>query len=144
MAGRRMLPHVVTLFNYAGEDADGRAIYSKTVLRTVYCTAQTGTDFDREGKKSTNKAVLYFFDTSSVAESEDGAPKQFMPYALWVASDSSKEPYWTLSDQGDDYFVQGETDAARPQDVHDAFKIVNAKRYEAGQKRMWHWTVTGR
>lgn len=143
MTGKRMLPHTVTLYNYVGEDTDGKASYVVTVLRNVYCTAQTGTDFDREGKKSTNKAQLYIFDANSVAESSDGFPKKYLPYSEWLAS-NHKELYWTLSDQGDDYFAQREIVITRPQDIPCAFRIVNTKRYEAGQRRMWHWTVTGR
>lgn len=143
MAGRRMLPDTVTLYNYAGEDQDGRATYAVTLLRNVYCSEQFGTDYDKEGKTSANKAMLYIFDANSVAESADGAPKSYLPYSEWINSDS-KESFWTLSDQGDDYFVNGLHNSNRPQDIRNSHKIVSVSRFKAGQRRMWHWTVCDR
>ena len=132
MASRRLLTHTVELFNYIGE-IDDEATYQKTILRFCYCPSKRGVDVIGHGKVSQDEAKLYIFDVGTLAESEDGHSRSYLPFHEWEVAED-KTPYWTLNGEGDDFFkVVG---------APDKLKITDFSRKSTGTRRMWHFEVT--
>jgi len=79
VASKRMLPDIVTLYNYIGEK-DMVAQYSVTVLSNVFCDTDYGATASQQGKTPQDSARLYVFDSKVRAVSIGGAKKQFLQY----------------------------------------------------------------
>ena len=134
MASNRMLPDVVTLFNYVGEIND-KAVYQETTLKHCYCPLNEGADLNRQGKKGKNSARLYIFDRRTIALDELGTKRSYMPYERWKDLDN-KSAYWTLSDKGNDYFKKSSS--------NNRLRIEGFSHKVAGSPRMWHFEVDGK
>ena len=134
-----MTPHNVTLFNWAGEDDNGNAVYQKTTLTKVYTRMKQGVAFGN-GNSGTapneqDELIVYVFDESSKTGS-----KTYIHHTKWNA-ESDKTPFWTVRDDGKDLLVIGICDQETPPTNEQTFKATRATRREAGNKRMWHWEV---
>ena len=131
MASRRILKDTVRLYNYVGEVND-KATYQETVLQYCYCPVDDGVSKGLHAKRPSESARLYIFDRKTIAKSSDGATKAYLPYDEWKHVDD-KSAYWTLNDNGKDYFViEGQT--AR-------FEIDKFSHKATGTARMWHFEV---
>lgn len=134
MGTHRMLDDTVILYNYLGEYRDV-AQYQVTILNHCYCPLSTTADANNHGKNPINSARLYIFDENTVASSENGVTRTYIPYDDWLSL-SDKSGYWTLSDKGNDYFKKfGEVARLR---------IVSFSHKVAGRRRMWHFEVDGK
>lgn len=134
MASYRILRHTVLLSNYVGEVNDV-ATYQVTVLRHCYCPADEGISVGSHGKQPNDNSTLYIFDYRTVAESENGIPRKYLPYQEWKKL-TDKTPYWTLSDRGEDFFHR--------LDGHTDFRINGFSHKVIGTRRMWHFEVSGK
>lgn len=133
MATKRMLPDTVTVFNYMGEFNDV-AKWQKTVIEHCYCPVTIGANENMQGHVKGDSARLYIFDANSVAMSEHGQKRTFLPFDEWKYLDD-KTPYWTISDKGTDYFYKDGCPVK--------FKIKRFAHKVAGTRRMWHFEVDG-
>lgn len=132
MASRRLLKDTVVIRNYVGEIND-RATYQETVIERCYCPCGFGAGIDSHGKNSTDNGRLYIFDSKSIAKSREGKIRKFIPYRDWLKS-ASKDDYWTISDNGRDYFVKDNIE----------YNIIGFSHKQSGTKRMWHFEVDGK
>ena len=132
MASRRLLIHTVDLFNYMGEIED-EATYQKTVIRHCYCPRSKGVV--NQGQSANDQAILFIFDCGTIAEDECGNPRTFLPYAEWERAED-KSPYWTISDEGDDFF--------RVAGSPEKFRITDFSHKQTGSRRMWHFEVNAK
>ena len=134
MASRRILRDTVSLFNYVGE-VNGDATYQETILTVCYCPLNEGADLNMQGRKANDSARLYTFDRQTVATSVSGAKRTYLPHEQWEKEDD-KSPYWTLSDEGQDYF--------KKQGAERQLRVVGFSHKVNGTPRMWHFEVDGR
>lgn len=134
MASRRLLIHTVELYNYMGE-IDDVATHQKTILRHCYCPTNEGIGTSNQGKTPKDSARLYVFDYGTIAESEDGVKRSYIPYSEWKEL-PDKSGYWTLNDAGHDFF--------RKVDSTIQHKVTSFAHKDAGTRRMWHFEVDGR
>lgn len=165
MASERMCPHTITLFNFIGEDADGRASYSATILKNVHVRHKEGIGSTDAANDSTK---VHIFDDTYTALPPDGQKidrtlfnltpfnliqalntpadeKPFVPYEEFSRT-TDREQYWSLSAEGKDYFALGEhqnTGDTLPGGV-PLFRIISVSRRQIGRKRMWHWRIEAR
>lgn len=165
MATRKMCPHCITLYNYLGEDANGRALYNCTLLNNVHV-------YEGEGVNATNSAddnphVHIFEDmveayplpdviinkslynlspynlTRAMATPEEQKP--FVPYDEWKDT-AEKEQYWTLNPEGGDYFAVGDhrqSGRSLPTNL-TLFRVTNIAHRHIGSRRMHHWRIEAR
>ena len=134
MASRRMLIDTVVLMNFIGE-VDDVAAFQETTLLNCYCPLNEGADLNIQGKKANDSGRLYIFDEKTVALSDNGEPRSFLPYDQWKSLDD-KSKYWTISDKGTDYFRKNGSSLK--------LRITGFAHKKAGSKRMWHYEVDGR
>lgn len=143
MASKRMLPDIVTLYNYIGEK-DMVAQYSVTVLSNVFCDTDYGATASQQGKTPQDSARLYVFDSKVRAVSIGGAKKQFLPFDKWEKAKDKKD-FWTFNEDEKDYFVEGISEYPTPQEnAKPAYAITKAHYFKKGTSRMWHWEIDGR
>lgn len=143
MASKRVCPHTITLFNYMGEDAEGKAQYSQTLLQFVHFRDGQGVN---SGDTPADSTRLHIFDDTVLSE------KGFMPYTEWVALPSEEKPvYWTISvagaeGGGTDYFAVGDhrSNSMSLPTVKELFRITDVIRHAMGRRRMWHWRIEAR
>lgn len=140
MASKRMCPQTVTLYNYVGE-VGGRATYVKTYLHNVKCIVYRGADSSMQGRGENDTSMLYIFDDILYAANESGVEVQYLPYDEWKNLES-KDGYWTLSTDGDDFYVDGEFVDELPRKTKK-FRIVGLKRLDQGSPRLVHFEVNG-
>ena len=133
MKTHRMLEETVTLYNYIGEVND-EATYEKTILKHCYCVLNEGASVNGIGHKPNNSAKLYIFDEKTLAVSENGTLKTFLPYEQWKYTEN-KSSFWTLSDCGKDYFQKTGSSTR--------LRISSYSRKAVGRKIMWHFEVNG-
>lgn len=133
MKNHRMLEETVVLYNYIGE-VDDRAAYQKTILKHSYCVLNEGTSLGSIGHSTKNTGKLYIFDDKTLAQSEEGRTRSFLPYEQWKYTDD-KSGFWTLGDNGNDYFQKVGSDAK--------LRISGFSRKTTGRKIMWHFEVNG-
>lgn len=150
MASNWMCPHVVTLYNRNGEDADGIAQYVVTVLNGVYFRESRGVTGLSAPE---DQAVAHIFDdivsavpgdgtqidTSLASEVPEGE-RPFMDWDKWEKT-TDREQFWTLRDGGTDFIARGDTHELSPK-AANAYRITAVKRNDAGSRRMWNWRVT--
>lgn len=165
MGTKRVCPHVITLFNFTGEDAGGNACYNPVLLEWVHV-------FKKEGINAANSADdaphVHIFDDTVIAtppntvtldrslynlspynlrralETPTGEVP-FVPYEEWKNT-SNQEQYWTISTEGKDYFAEGDHRSAGhalPAGV-PLFRITDVERHDVGSPRMWHWRIEAR
>lgn len=134
MASNRILKDTVTLYNYVGEVND-IATYQETILRHCYCTANDGVAHGLHAKRKSETSRLYVFDNKTVAVSPDGVNRTYLPYRQWRELED-KSAYWTLTDNGNDYFVK--------QGLNARFEVTAFSHKTAGTRRMWHFEVDGK
>lgn len=135
MASRRVCPHTVTIFNYLGEDGDGNAEYSASVLKYVHAHIKEGI-----GAKSVadDETRVHIFDSTFECD------KSYLPESEWLAlSSEDKKKHWTLNAKGRDYFCFGDFGSSESNlpDFNLLFRIVGFSRLEMGSKRLHHWKV---
>ena len=140
MASKRMCPQTVTLYNYVGE-VGGRATYIKTYLHHVKCIVYRGADTSMQGRGESDTSKLYIFDDILYAANEAGKEVQYLPYDEWSQLED-KTGYWTLSAEGDDFYVDGECSGELPTQTKK-FRIAGFKRLDQGSPRLVHFEVDG-
>lgn len=128
-----MLEETVVLYNYIGE-IDDIASYQKTVLKHCYCVMSKGVSLNSMGHAPRNSGRLYIFDEKTLAQSEDGRTRSYLPYDQWIYT-NDKSGFWTIGDCGKDYFQKVGTD--------EKLKISGFSRKMTGRKTMWHFEVDG-
>lgn len=120
MGSERVCPHSITLYSFTGEDADGHALYRRTLLQGVHVHESQGV---KGGENSDDYVRVHIFDDT--VKASDG---------------------WTISPEGKDYFAIG--DHTAPDGVLPTalplFRIVTVARREMGSRRMWHWRIEAR
>ena len=140
MATKRMCPQSVTLYNYVGE-VGGRATYIKTYLHNVKCIVYRGADASTQGRGESDTSRLYIFDDILYAANEAGMEVRYLPYEEWFKLEN-KAGYWTLSSDGDDFYVDGECSDELPKKTK-RFRIKGFKRLDQGSSRLVHFEVDG-
>lgn len=134
---RRILPDTVALYNYAGEVND-EATYEISTISHCYCMVAEGADLNDQGRKGHDSAQLYIFDKGTEITSTDGQTKTYLHYKEWDAlPPSERSAFWTLHDDGRDYFVKTEEGGRK-------FKVTKFSHKKAGSKRMWHFEVSAK
>nr|DAY38776.1 MAG TPA: hypothetical protein [Caudoviricetes sp.] len=132
MASSRVLPHVVTIFNYVGKDDDGKPKYQATLLSGVYFREHRAVN----GISAPDDyAIAHIFDKGTIAS--DG--RRFLDRYEWDDK-LDHTGFWTLRDDGKDYIAEGDVRLFGIYASH-AHRIVRVKRNLAGNKRMWGWKV---
>lgn len=138
MATKRVCQHSITVFNHIGEDCFGNAMYSAAVLKNVHTHINEGVSSAEVANDDTR---VHIFD--DVLECD----KAFLPYYEWSALEQEKKvQHWTLSPQGQDFFVFGSVKllgTALPTGL-TLFRINRVSRRQIGSPRMWHWRVEAR
>ena len=132
MASNKVLPHVITVFNYVGKDEIGKPKYQATLLTGTYFREHRAVN----GISDPNDyAVAHIFDFGTRAS--DG--RRFVDRFEWdeMADHSGA---WTLRDDGKDYVAEGDVRLFGIQASH-AHRIFYVKRNLAGSKRMWGWRI---
>lgn len=140
MASKRMCPQTVTMYNYAGEVND-KASYVKTYLHHVKCIVYRGADSSIQGRGETDASKLYIFDDILFAADSSGHEVQYISPEEWQRL-SDKTGYWTMSTDGDDFYVDGECPEDYPR-KEKKFRIAGIKRLDQGSRRMVHFEVDG-
>ena len=133
MASLRMLTDTAVLYNYVGEVND-EATYQETVFRRCYCPVNEGAGLISQGRKPRNSGKLYLFDSKTIAVSRTGVVRTYLPYDQWKKT-ANKNLYWTLSDEGTDYFEKTGSSVK--------LLVASFSRKKAGTRRMWHFEVSG-
>lgn len=159
MPSKRMIPHVVTLYNRDGDNEDGSARYVVTVLKNVYRRGDFGVS---SISNPADHAVVHVFDMQVSASPGEGVTldrslypeevakatpvgrKPFLPENEWAACEH-RELYWTLKGDGKDYVTAGDTSSIPASIIFAnglARRITTVKRNCAGSRLMWRWRVT--
>ena len=133
-----MLPDSATLYNYAGEDAEGYAQYHRTLLMPCRVTLSVGTRLEKEG----DNIKAYLFDAATVASNGETEKSYCDPRAYDTLTD--KRAHWTLRDDGHDWIAMGNVSGETPPKDGTAYAIRTVKRNTAGSPALRHWKVTGR
>lgn len=131
MASRKILKETIVLSNYLGEVNDFAA-YQDTILTFCYCTDSESVSKGRPATKENESVRLYLFDFKTLASSSTGKKRTYLPYEQWKALDD-KSSYWTLNDNGRDYFVK--------EGQRDKRTITGFSHKTTGSRRMWHFEV---
>lgn len=134
----KLLNDTITLFNYIGE-RDMVAVYNITVLKNVFVEITSGSSSSTQGDTPQDSAKLFIFDRK--VESLRG--KEYLNYYDWLNS-NNKTDFWTLRNDGKDYFTLGIAEAESPELCDDAYVIKSAIHLKKGTARMWHWEIDGR
>ena len=135
MPSKRILRDSVVLYNYIGE-VDDVATYEESVISHCYCIVTEGAALNDQGRKGQDSARLFIFDKGTVATSTNGLRKTYLPYKEWEAL-KDKSAYWTLHDNGRDYFIKSDEGGRK-------FKVTDFRHKKAGSKRMWHFEVNAK
>ncbi|WP_195376729.1 hypothetical protein [Anaerotruncus rubiinfantis] len=144
----RLCGQTVTLYNHVGE-VDRKATYLATVLRRVYFESMRGKSRRTSGDAANDSMLLCIFDDTVIAESPAGQAKTYLPYRQWIPlTPGEKAAFWTLSP--DDWIAEGSVDYAIPDGTiselekqHPCCRIKSIDRFAQGNRRMWHWEVSG-
>lgn len=118
-------PHTVTIYNVSTEtDAatlDDTTTNNITILRGVLLEANKGYNVRESGIATADDATLYIPFSVEAVDGMTGNAKTYVdPIAYWLADD--KSGIWTLSADGNTFFVKGEV--VEPQ---ESVMRVNAK-----------------
>ena len=137
MPSPRMLPDIVTLFNYVGE-VDDVATYQKAIISRCYCPMNDGSMPTGNGTAPSNRVALYIFDRDSRVTDESGNKLTYIPFEEWDAK-ADKSGFWTLRDgPSRDYFIKTGR-VADPRKV----PVTRVAHLTGGTPRMWHFEVQG-
>lgn len=133
MATKRVCPDTITVFNFLGENEQGKAMYSSAVLRNVHVHIGEGLGKTHLSNDTTR---LHVFDGTVKAS------KPFLPYSQWKDI-VNKDEYWTLNPDERDYFALGkkEMNGEELPTTCTMYRINKVVRRKIGQRRMWHWRV---
>lgn len=141
MPNKRLIPHTITLFNFAGENDNYESDYLVTILRNVMCMPHKGSVFSTMGTNSNNSADLYIFERGVIATDKNGNTRQYLPPNEWNECED-KSQYWTIHDNGTDCFIENECQDDTPPE--EALYINGVVHYNMGTPRMRHWEVYAR
>lgn len=146
-------PHTVTIYNVSTEtDAatlDDTTTNNITILRGVLLEANKGYNVRESGLATADDATLYIPFSVDAVDGTTGNAKTYVdPVAYWLADD--KSGLWTLSADGNTFFVKGEVvEAGKSQTyinmrhgfVYDVSKV-DVKDF--GSADMQHFEVGGK
>ena len=141
MPNKRLLNKSITLFNYIGENDDGKAEYSVTYLDRVAIEKTTGYSAGTVSTNAADNVILFIFDRQSVAYDKYGDRKMFLPYLKWQKSEA-KEAFWTIREESQkDFWVEGIVRDTEIKKLPETYRIIRASHLQAGSTRMHHWEI---
>lgn len=145
-------PHTVTVFN-VDEDMDSfLPVVNAVVIRGVFLDISEGSNVEKSGLESANKATLYIPFSAKAVDAVDGMEKSYLNPKEYQNADN-KRPYWTLRKSSPDsaapcFFVKGEvselveySEAKNRFDFVYDVKTVDLRDF--GSEDMRHWEVGG-
>jgi len=145
MINKSLLDNEVTLYNYIGE-ADDYPAFQRSYIKNCCVFMTKGANLDASGRKGNGNAVLFIFDNESTVTNELGEPASYLPHEAWIdreQEDADRSSYWTLSDRGDDYFVEGVSLSDTPPQNASKFRIAKFKQLKKGSGDIAHTEVFG-
>jgi len=145
MINKEILDNEVTLYNYIGE-VDDYPAFQRSYIKKCCVFITRGADLDGTGRKGNGNAVLFIFDNESTVTNELGEPASYLPYDAWLdreQEEADRGCFWTLSDRGDDYFVEGVSLSDTPPQNASKFRVVKFKQLKKGSGDIGHMEVFG-
>lgn len=146
-------PHTVTVYNTTTETDpttfDDVTVNYITVLRGVFLDANKGYNVRATGLETADGATLYIpFSTVGVDGVTGEAKTYANPVTFWNAED--KSGLWTLSTDGNTFFVKGEVVEPEKTSVYinarygDVYDVTKVDRKDYGSADMRHFEVGGK
>ena len=146
-------PHTVTIYNVLTETNtttfDDTTTNNITILRGVLLEPNKGYNVRESGLATADDATLYIPFSVAAVDGTTGNAKTYVdPVAYWLAND--KSGLWTLSADGNTFFVKGEVVEARKSETYInakhgfVYDVTKVDLKDFGSADMQHFEVGGK